>query len=185
MSRGTAFPQRLHVLPAKTAISLRTRAVWSESDQNRRYPPDALDLLLPTEGPVKTDQTARVRRLIWVFTGAHVFLLQKLDTGVYISYLDCVSPLTISTYSIYNAGWLNRLQDSGLYQCESWSQRKSILSNWPMSWVDFTMKPYVCPGCTLMKLQDIGCVKNSSLLTITFRLCFLRMPNSALSINVI
>ena len=29
MSRGTAFPTRLHVLPAKTKISLRIRAVWS------------------------------------------------------------------------------------------------------------------------------------------------------------
>ena len=34
MSRGSAFPTILYVRPATTQISLRIRAVWSESSQD-------------------------------------------------------------------------------------------------------------------------------------------------------
>ena len=67
MSRATAFPTRLHLRPAKTQISLRIRAVWSE------FPLSAW----PRFGSLAThrvscedsDQTARMRRLIWFFAG--------------------------------------------------------------------------------------------------------------------
>ena len=67
MSRGKVFPTRSHVRPAKTQISLRIRAVWSESSLSvwRRIGSLA-NHRVPWED---SDQPARTRRLIWVFTG--------------------------------------------------------------------------------------------------------------------
>ena len=39
LSRGTAIPVRLQVRPARTQISLRVRAVWSESSQGTLWEP--------------------------------------------------------------------------------------------------------------------------------------------------
>ena len=55
MSRGTTFPTRLHVHPAKTQISLRIRTDWSE----RCPPKDASDNWPDTECPEETAQTAQ------------------------------------------------------------------------------------------------------------------------------
>ena len=67
MSRGTAFPIRLHVCPAKTLISLRLRAGGSESTQGNLYVAKALKRLKADNED--SDQTARMRRLIGVFAG--------------------------------------------------------------------------------------------------------------------
>ena len=57
---------------AKIQISLRIRAVWSESSLGAVWiakDEDAKFLYADKEYP---DQTARMRRLIWVFFGQHV-----------------------------------------------------------------------------------------------------------------
>ena len=41
VSRGTAFAARLHMRPAKTQMSLRIRAVWSESSQGALWVADS------------------------------------------------------------------------------------------------------------------------------------------------
>ena len=63
LSRGTASPKFVHVRQAKTQINLNT--VWSESSQG---------ILWVAKEPMRlqrhsedSDQTARMRRLIWVF----------------------------------------------------------------------------------------------------------------------
>ena len=56
-----------HVRPVKIQISLRIRAVWSESSLNAFWiAKDAKFLYADNED---SDQTARMRRLIWVFVG--------------------------------------------------------------------------------------------------------------------
>ena len=60
MSRGTAFPTRLHMRPAKTA----------HTDQSLRCRPnDALAPWLHTKLPAMTDHTMRMNRLTRVFPG--------------------------------------------------------------------------------------------------------------------
>ena len=66
-SRRTAFLTRLHVRPAKTQTSLRVRAVWSESSLSAwRLFWSLATGRVPCED---SDQTARMRRLIWIFAG--------------------------------------------------------------------------------------------------------------------
>ena len=67
MSRDTAFPTRLHVRPAKTHISLRIRAGWSEPPLFAwgRFGSLATHRVLCED----TDQTARMRSLICDFAG--------------------------------------------------------------------------------------------------------------------
>ena len=78
------------VRPAKTRISLGIRPVWS----SLRCPhEEGLGPQLPIECTAKTDQTGRMPRLIWVFTGrtGHFvgFVVQRLiyviqwDTGMF------------------------------------------------------------------------------------------------------
>ena len=56
-----------HVRPAKIQISLRIRAVWSESSLSAfSIAKDTKILYADNED---SDQTARMRRLIWVFVG--------------------------------------------------------------------------------------------------------------------
>ena len=63
----TAFAIKLHVREAKTQISLRTRADWSESSLSawRRFGLLTIHIV-PREDFY---QTSRMRRLIWVFAG--------------------------------------------------------------------------------------------------------------------
>ena len=56
-----------HVCPTKTQISLRIRAVWSESSLSTWRNSVSLDIKnVPSQD---YDQTARTRRLIWIFVG--------------------------------------------------------------------------------------------------------------------
>ena len=66
LSRGTAFPTKLHVRPAKTLISLRMRAVWSESSLSacRRFGSLASHRVFCED----SNQTTRTSRWIWVLT---------------------------------------------------------------------------------------------------------------------
>ena len=97
ISRCTAFPTRLHFNPAKTQTSLNIRAVWSESSQELWVAKDPKRL--PTDSE-DSDQPARMRRLIWVFTGrtsnfvaGSLYLLKRYtiymdaDTVIVIKYL--------------------------------------------------------------------------------------------------
>ena len=63
LRRDTAFPIILNVSPAKTQISLRIRAVWSESSQG------AQSVFKSTATTLISSWAVRMRRLIWVFTG--------------------------------------------------------------------------------------------------------------------
>ena len=56
-----------HVLPAKIQISLRIRAVWSESSLGAFW--IAKDAKCQHVVSEDSDQTPRMRRLIWVFVG--------------------------------------------------------------------------------------------------------------------
>ena len=65
ISRYAASLTRRHVRPAKTQISLRMGAVWSESSQSTLWvAEDPKRLHAERED---SDLTARMRRLIWVF----------------------------------------------------------------------------------------------------------------------
>ena len=65
MSRDTSFSTWLPVRTAKTQINLRIRAVWFESSQGILWvAKDPKHLQADSED---SDQTARMRRLIWVF----------------------------------------------------------------------------------------------------------------------
>ena len=55
-----------HMRPAMTQINLRIRAVWSESSLGALWIDDGSKFL--QAGREDSDQTARMRRLIWVFT---------------------------------------------------------------------------------------------------------------------
>ena len=67
MSRNVRERILAHVLPVKIQISLRVRAVWSESSFGAFWiAKDAKFLHADNED---SDQTAQVRRLIWVFFG--------------------------------------------------------------------------------------------------------------------
>ena len=62
---GLSISYILHLRPAKTQINLRIRAVWSESLLSawRRFGP----LVINRARSEDIDQTARMRRLFWVF----------------------------------------------------------------------------------------------------------------------
>ena len=63
----SAIPGNVPVRQAKIQIRLRTRAVWSESSLGAfRMAKDARFIHADNED---SDQTARMRRLIWVFVG--------------------------------------------------------------------------------------------------------------------
>ena len=59
-----------YVRPAKILISLRIRAVWSESSLDPFWKANDSKFLLAPNG--HSDQTARMRRLIWVSSVEHV-----------------------------------------------------------------------------------------------------------------
>ena len=54
-----------HMRPAKIQIGLRIRTVWSEPSLDAFWIAKDAKFLVST----KTDQTAQVRRMIWVFVG--------------------------------------------------------------------------------------------------------------------
>ena len=56
-----------HVRPMKTQISLRIRAVWSESSLSAWR--NLVSLAIRNALCEDSDQTARMRRLIWIFAG--------------------------------------------------------------------------------------------------------------------
>ena len=65
MSRNVQKRTLVHVRPAKIQISLRIRAVWSESSLGVFW--IAKDANFLHADHEDSDQTARMRRLIWVF----------------------------------------------------------------------------------------------------------------------
>ena len=68
-----------HVRTAKIQISLRIRAVWSESSLGAFLDSQWYSFFMRTMG---TDRTAQMRRLIWVFVGRifqkALFLMKRL-----------------------------------------------------------------------------------------------------------
>ena len=67
MNRNVGKRTFVYVRPAKSQISLRIRAVWSESSLGAFWiAKDARFLHADNED---SDQTAQMRRLIWVFVG--------------------------------------------------------------------------------------------------------------------
>ena len=67
MSRNVRKDTFLHVRPARTQISLRIRAVWSESSLFARR--NVASFLPKNAASEDSDQTARMRRLVWIFAG--------------------------------------------------------------------------------------------------------------------
>ena len=57
------------VRPVKIPISLRCRAVWSESSLGAFWIAKILDANILHADNEDSDQTARMRRLIWIFDG--------------------------------------------------------------------------------------------------------------------
>ena len=67
MNRNVRKRTFLHMRPTKTPISLRIRAVWSESSLTAWRNFASLGIQnAPSED---SDQTVRMRRLIWIFAG--------------------------------------------------------------------------------------------------------------------
>ena len=73
MSRLTTKPTKWHVRPAKTQISLGIHPVWSESSLSAWRKLGSL--ATHWAHSEDSDQTGRMPRLIWVFTGHTVILL--------------------------------------------------------------------------------------------------------------
>ena len=73
MSRLMTKPTNWHLCPAKTQISLSICPVWSESSLSawRKVGPLAIHWMHSKD----SDQTGRMPRLIWVFSGCTVILL--------------------------------------------------------------------------------------------------------------
>ena len=98
MSKGTALATRLLMRPAKTQISLRIRAVWSESSLSalRRFA-----FLATRRVPCEnSDQTARMRRLIWVFAERPCKLAGNAVPQPI--YEHCISDQPVHTYCTQN-----------------------------------------------------------------------------------
>ena len=74
LTRDTAFPSRLHVLPAKTDQSVHGDQCF--------LPEAALDHWLNTEYPSRTDQTAWMHKLVWV----HIQSYRKCCAHAYQQY---------------------------------------------------------------------------------------------------
>ena len=70
MSRNVIKRTFENVRPAKIQISLRIRAVWSESSQGAYW--IAKDVEFLHADNEDSDQAARMSRLIWVFIYAHI-----------------------------------------------------------------------------------------------------------------
>ena len=67
LSRLVTKPTKWHVRPAKTQISLGISPVWSESSLCAQWL--IKDPSFPHADSEETDQTGRMPRLIWVFSG--------------------------------------------------------------------------------------------------------------------
>ena len=75
------------MLPAKIQISLRIRAVWSESSLGAfSIAKDTKFLHADNED---SDQTARMRRLIWVFFGRTCQKVRFLTLRLIYQYMHC------------------------------------------------------------------------------------------------
>ena len=79
LSRGTAFPTRLHVRPAKIQISLRIGGVWSVSSLSSRRRIGSL--ATHRVSCEDSDQTARSAGSSGFSLGAHAILLKFLCPG--------------------------------------------------------------------------------------------------------
>ena len=109
LSRATAFPLILGVRTAKTQISLRISEGWSESSLSawRRFGSLAYHWVRCED----SDQTARMRRLIWVFAGRICNLV-----GTAVSRLIC----NASAYAV-------SLKLRGWYLSELWSELQLMI----------------------------------------------------------
>ena len=95
----------------------------TQSEQNLRYPPDdALDPLLSTECAPKTDQTIRVRRVIWVLARPTYNL-----TGNAVSRLMWLRKLTGFVCLVWQTGTRHR------YLWNVWSSR--LYFSWASVWL--------------------------------------------------
>ena len=72
MSHDMTKPTKWHMHPAKTQISLGIRPVWSESSLCTQWVDKDLSILHANSED--SDQTGRIPKLIWVFTGRTVIL---------------------------------------------------------------------------------------------------------------
>ena len=82
------------VRPAKTQISLGIRPVWSESLLSAWRNLGSL----PNERTVKTDQTGRMSRLIWVFSGRILIVLVLSCLCSYYHYFRMVYSPAVTLY---------------------------------------------------------------------------------------
>ena len=98
LSRNVRKRTFWRVHPAKIQISLRVRAVWSESSQGAFWiTKDAKNLHADSED---FDLTAQMRRLIWVFVGR---MLEGTlsNVPVYLKNYPVMSRLLAPTAAIY------------------------------------------------------------------------------------
>ena len=84
-----------HVRPAKIQISLRIRAVWSESSPGAFWiAKDAKFLHADNED---SDQTVRMRRLIWVFVVRTFrrYVFSRCGSNTFPTYMSCTVELSV------------------------------------------------------------------------------------------
>ena len=90
-------PTFWHVRPTKTQISLRMRTVWLEYSLSawRNFASLAIQIA-PSED---SDQTARMRRLIWIFAGRTYLKVRFLTLRLIWSVWTVTDRLLITAYS--------------------------------------------------------------------------------------
>ena len=111
ISRRTTKPTEWHVRPAKTQISLGIRPVWLES---------SLCAQKVVKGPMflhadseDYDQTGRMPRLIWVFTGRTCHCVGFVTRQLISSKLNMtrywIEMSEMGRYSVGLCQWINRV----------------------------------------------------------------------------
>ena len=94
MSRNMRKHTFVHVRPTKTQINLRIRAIWSESSSSvcRNF----ASWSSRNEPSEVSDQTARMRRMVWFFAG-RAYACRQIQSVWTSLYFGCV-------WYIYNLG---------------------------------------------------------------------------------
>ena len=136
MSNNVRKRTSSHVRPTKTQISLRIHAVWSESSLFawRNF----ASLAIQNAQNVNSDQTARMRRLIWIFawrTWPKVRFLTWLREPM--SYIIClwIRAFAVHLRRDYIISWFTDISQTFIRLCDfadlSWSLLFAYITKWP------------------------------------------------------
>ena len=140
LSRLVTKPTKRHMHPAKTQISLSIRAVWSESSLSAWRKRGSL--ATQWAHSEDSDQTGRMPRLIWVFTGRTVILLVLSWGG---SYPDHVHG---SNFIIFD------LQETKAFFLRL--QTLQPVFQWPQPCLCTVSDPFLCKNFKMQYIWDLA-----------------------------